>query len=128
MQLQIRLKKYASNIKLNKFRLSNANSNKRQADIRIRLTQLQNQKQYLQIIEADIKYVMKYMSLTKTSQLISFGNNNNNNNNTQSQQLGGMFKLNQINSKTLQDSDTISENMDNITDNASECVVQYLEY
>ena len=45
IQLSIRLKKYDSNIKLNKFKLSNASSKKRQANIRVRLTQLDNEHQ-----------------------------------------------------------------------------------
>ena len=68
-QLLIRLKKYDSNIKLNKFKLSNAGSKKRQADIRIRLSQLDKEHQYLQIIESGIKYVVKYMSLNKSPKI-----------------------------------------------------------
>ena len=38
--------------------------------------------------------------------------------------MNDMFTLNRMDLETLRDSDTISENMDNNTDNASECVVQ----
>ena len=133
-QLLIRLKMYGSNIKLNKFKLSNASSKKRQAGIRIRLSQLDNERKYLQIIESGISYVIKYATLNQSPKFNFLGygglesnNNNNSNNMSKNDQVQYNVSDNERISKITQmklNSDTISEHLDNITDDASECVPQ----